>query len=163
MSILMAGLQETQMWAVYQMGMGNEMPISVTKEDLTCIIEFLFKQLDWIEEGPSNQPSSRKTVKSPFFVDPQNSEDQAQKNSFQQLTFEPDQTDKKRLSIGDGVNDTSAKIAKDRTQVDQNDKQKQDTQVEDNDDMLVDSEKVSRDDALTFVVNSLGYSSKMEF
>ena len=52
MSILMAGLQETQMWAVYLMGMGNEMPISVTKEDLTCIIEFLFKQLDWIDEGP---------------------------------------------------------------------------------------------------------------
>ena len=79
----MAGLQETQMWAVYQMGMSNEMPSSVTKEDLTCIIEFLFKQLDWIDEGPSSQPSSRKTVKSPIFVDPQNSEDQAQKNSFQ--------------------------------------------------------------------------------
>ena len=45
MSILMAGLQETQMWAVYQMGMGNEMPLSVTKDDLTCIIAFLFKQL----------------------------------------------------------------------------------------------------------------------
>ena len=80
MSILMAGLQETQMWAVYLLGMGNEMPTSVTKEDLTCIIEFLFKQLDWIDEGPSSQPSSHTTVESPIFVDTQISEDQTQKN-----------------------------------------------------------------------------------
>ena len=50
MSILMAGLQETQMWAIYKMGMGNEMPSGVTKEDLTCIIAFLFKQLNWIDD-----------------------------------------------------------------------------------------------------------------
>ena len=46
MSILMAGMQETQMWTIYQMGMGNEMPLSVTKEDLTFIIAFLFYACD---------------------------------------------------------------------------------------------------------------------
>ena len=85
MSILMAGLQETQMWAIYQMGMGNEMPSSVTKEDLTCIIAFLFKQLDWVDEGSSNYTS----VESPILVDSQNSEKQAQNNYIEQLTFGP--------------------------------------------------------------------------
>ena len=73
----MAGLQETQMWAVYQMGMGNEVPSSVTKADLTCIIAFLFKQLDWINEESSSQPSSHTTVESPTFVDSQKSDSQA--------------------------------------------------------------------------------------
>ena len=71
MSILMAGLQETQMWAVYQMGMGNEVPSSVTKEDLTCIIAFLFKQLDWIDEESPAQPSILTTIESPILVDAQ--------------------------------------------------------------------------------------------
>ena len=64
MSLLMAGLQETQMWAVYQMGMGNKMPPSVTKEDLTSIITFLFKQLDWIDD----QESSGQLISNPLPV-----------------------------------------------------------------------------------------------
>ena len=57
MSILMAELQEAQMWAVYQISLGQEMPNSVTKNDLIVIIKFLFKQLDWIEkEKPSSEP-----------------------------------------------------------------------------------------------------------
>ena len=49
MSILMAELQETQMLAIYKMGMGKEMPGSVTKSDLIVIFAFLFMQLDWID------------------------------------------------------------------------------------------------------------------
>ena len=123
MSILMAGLQETQMWAIYQMGMGNEMPLSVTKEDLTFIIAFLFKQLDWVDgEFPCHTSGG-----SPILVDSQNSASQSQKN---QLTSEPDQNDKDRLEKkGDG--DTSVDIAEDGTQVDQNDEQNQsNSQVE---------------------------------
>ena len=57
MSILMAELQEAQMWAIYQISLGQDMPNSVTKNDLTMIIKFLFKQLDWIEkEKPSSEP-----------------------------------------------------------------------------------------------------------
>ena len=81
MSILMAELQEPQMWAIYQMGIGNEMPGSGTKTDITCIIAFLFKILDWIEDrdqssnaefnlennedndGPMNQPKEQKSLK----------------------------------------------------------------------------------------------------
>ena len=51
MSILMTELKETQMWAIYQMGTGDEMPLSVTKNDLTCIIAFLLKKLDWVDNG----------------------------------------------------------------------------------------------------------------
>ena len=162
MSILTSCLNETQMWAVYQMGMGNEIPSSVTKEDLTCIIAFLFKQLDWVDEVPSSQPSSHTTVKSPIFVDTQNSEDQTNENSVQQSTFELDQTDEKRPSVGDDVTDASEEIAKGRTQVDQYDEQKQDTQVEDND-MLVDSENKSGDDAHTVMENILKELSKLPF
>ena len=87
MSLLMAGLQETQMWAVYQMGMGNKMPASVTKEDLTSIIAFLFKQLDWIDDQESSsQPLSSCT---PVIVEPkiqsQNS-DQSECHSLEQTT-----------------------------------------------------------------------------
>ena len=141
MSILMAGLQETQMWAVYQMGKGNEVPSSVTKEDLTCIIAFLFKQLDWIDEGSSSQPSSCTTVAKTISIDWQKRENQAQKNSVQQLTFEPDQNDEP--SKKDTVNDdTSVEIAQYSTQVSLNVEQNQDTQVENND-MMVDSKNKS--------------------
>ena len=59
MSILMAELQETQMWAIYQISLGQDVPSYVTKNDLTVIIKFLFKQLDWIEkEKPSSEPKS---------------------------------------------------------------------------------------------------------
>ena len=67
----------------------------------------------------------------------------AQQNSFQRMTFEPDQTDEeKRPSVGDGVNDASVELAKDGTQVDQNDEQNQDTRMEYND-LLVDTENNS--------------------
>ena len=92
MSILMAGLQETQMWAVYQMGMGNEMPLSVTKEDLTCIIAFLFKQLDWIdEESPSHT-----SVESQSLADSQNNDSKTQQISVEQLALVPNRSDENR-------------------------------------------------------------------
>ena len=50
LSILMAALQDTQMWVIYQMGSGGDLRDSVTKVDLIKIIAFLFKQLDWIED-----------------------------------------------------------------------------------------------------------------
>ena len=148
MSILMAGLQETQMWAVYQMGMGNEMPISVSKEDLTCIIVFLFKQLDWIGDESPSQPSSHTTVKSPILVDSQNSETQVQSNSVQQLTFEPDQNDANMTLNGVGINDTNVEVSEDGTQVDQNDERNESNSQEENIDLLVSSEKGSGGDTL---------------
>ena len=57
MSILRAALEETQMWAIYQMAIGKEMPGIVTKTDLTGIIAFLFKQLDWIDPGTAENES----------------------------------------------------------------------------------------------------------
>ena len=47
----MSGLQDTQMWVSYQMKSGNNVPDSVSKNDLMKIIAFLFKQLDWIEDS----------------------------------------------------------------------------------------------------------------
>ena len=66
MSILMTELKETQMWAIYQMGTGDKMPVSVTKNDLTCIIAFLLKKLDWVDNGElgwPNMPQSQKTFR----------------------------------------------------------------------------------------------------
>ena len=45
MSILMTELKETQMWAIYQMGTGDKMPVSVTKNDLTCKIALSFEEI----------------------------------------------------------------------------------------------------------------------
>ena len=141
MSILMAGLQETQMWAVYQMGMGNEMPLSVSKEDLTCIIAFLFKQLDSIDEGSPSHTS----VESPIFLDIQKCENQVQKNSAQQITFDPDQNDDNMQSKEDGVN-SSVEIAEDNTQVDQNNEQNQANYQVENNELLINSERDFGDD-----------------
>ena len=55
MSILMAELQETQMWAIYQLSLGQDVPDSVTKNDLMKIIELLLKQLDWIEKDEASR------------------------------------------------------------------------------------------------------------
>ena len=126
----MAGLNDNQLWAVYQLGIGNEVPSIVTKDDLTCIIAFLIKQLDWLDEGSSSQPSSCPTIESQVFVDTQKSGNQTQKDSIQQLTFEPDGIDENRPSKGDVVDDISVEIAEDSTQVDQNDEKNQDTQME---------------------------------
>ena len=67
------------------------MPSGVTKEDLTCIIEFLFKQLDWINE----ESTSHTSAVNPILVGSQNSDSQAQKNTVNQLTLEPDQNEEK--------------------------------------------------------------------
>ena len=50
LSVLMAGLQDTQKWVIYKMASGENLPNSVPKMDLIKIIAFLFKQLDWIED-----------------------------------------------------------------------------------------------------------------
>ena len=70
MSILMAELQKAQMWAVYQISLGQEMPNSVTKNDLIMIIKFLFKQLDWIEkEKPLSEPKKISDVAAVLVTD----------------------------------------------------------------------------------------------
>ena len=78
MSILMSSLNETQMWAVYQMGMDNEIPSRVTRADLTSIIVFLFKQLDWIVDG-----ESLTGVEQEIQVHPLSCENQSERNSEQ--------------------------------------------------------------------------------
>ena len=50
MQILVADLQPNLIGAFYIMSSGIEMPDTVTKTDLTNIISFLCKKLDWIEE-----------------------------------------------------------------------------------------------------------------
>ena len=47
-SALMSGLQDTQMWVIYQMASGKDFSDSATKVDLIKIITFLLKRLDWI-------------------------------------------------------------------------------------------------------------------
>ena len=49
MDILMAELEQNQMWVIFLMGLGKAMPATVTKFDLTKIIAVLCKHLNWIE------------------------------------------------------------------------------------------------------------------
>ena len=49
MQVLVAELQPNLIGAFYVMSLGFEIPDTVTKTDLTNIIWFLCKQLDWIE------------------------------------------------------------------------------------------------------------------
>ena len=67
MQILVADLQPNLIGAFYIMSSGIEMPDTVTKTDLTNIISFLCKKLDWIEElneTTSAKPSEEKYEKS---------------------------------------------------------------------------------------------------
>ena len=48
--ILMKELNQSEMWAIYLMGLGQEIPDKVTKFDLIKIIHLLCKKLDWIDE-----------------------------------------------------------------------------------------------------------------
>ena len=60
--VLVAGLEPMEMAAIHLMGLGGEMHENITKTDLTNIIWFLCKQLDWIEwddQVPSHSTSSR--------------------------------------------------------------------------------------------------------
>ena len=59
MQILVADLQPNLIGAFYIMSSGIEMPDTVTKTDLTNIISFLCKKLDWIEE--LNETASAKS------------------------------------------------------------------------------------------------------
>ena len=49
MAYLVAELTKNEMWAIYVMGCGKEMPDQVSKADLVRIIHVLCKKLDWIE------------------------------------------------------------------------------------------------------------------
>ena len=85
MSILMTELKETQMWAIYKMGTGGEMPVSVTKTDLTCIIAFLLKKLDWVDNGKcSNERNSPATVEQEQDLNKNQTKEQNNSNSFWQ-------------------------------------------------------------------------------
>ena len=46
----MKELNQNEMWAIYLMGLGKEIPDTVTKFDLSKIIHLLCKKLDWIDE-----------------------------------------------------------------------------------------------------------------
>jgi len=50
MQMLMGDLTEKEFWVIYLMGLGKEMPESVTKKDLTRIIYILCKKQNWVEE-----------------------------------------------------------------------------------------------------------------
>ena len=50
MDILMAELQQNQMWVIFLMGLGKAIPATVTRFDLTKIIAVLCKHLNWIED-----------------------------------------------------------------------------------------------------------------
>ena len=83
MSILMTELKETQMWAIYKMGTGGEMPVSVTKTDLTCIIAFLLKKLDWVENGEcSNECHGPVSVEQEQDLNKNQTKGQNNSNSF---------------------------------------------------------------------------------
>ena len=58
--VLVAGLEPMEMAAIHLMGLGEDMHENITKNDLTNIIWFLCKQLDWIEwddQVPSHSSS----------------------------------------------------------------------------------------------------------
>ena len=85
MSILMTELKETQMWAIYQMETGDEMPVSVTKNDLTCIIAFLLKKLDWVENGEcSNERNGPASVEQEQDLNKNQTKELNNSNSFWQ-------------------------------------------------------------------------------
>ena len=72
MQLLQAELKPSQMWAFYVLGLGEDLPVSVTKYDLAGIILHLCKKLDWIEESeihpvekhniPDRQTVQKKTI-----------------------------------------------------------------------------------------------------
>ena len=158
MSLLMAGLQETQMWAVYQMGMGNKMPASVTKEDLTSIITFLFKQLDWIDDKESSSQllSSCKPVIVETKIQSQNS-DQSNYHSLEQTA------DVKRPS------EENFDVTIDNKQVIFNDYIENSTSVNENDECmdlcetLYNSKQCPEADASQDVRNSIEDANKLMF
>ena len=72
MQLLQAELEPSQMWAFYVLGLGKDLPVSVTKYDLAGIILYLCKKLGWIEESeidpvekhntPDSQTVQKKTI-----------------------------------------------------------------------------------------------------
>ena len=54
MQILMGELQQSEMCAIYLMGLGKEMTQKVTKTDLTNITRVKCKNLKWIEVNQDN-------------------------------------------------------------------------------------------------------------
>ena len=62
MDYLVNELGPNQMLAIFLIGMGKEMPESITKVDLTELITFLFQKLDWSEkEGNWAEVAEEKT------------------------------------------------------------------------------------------------------
>ena len=60
----MKELNQSEMWAIYLMGLGKEIPDKVTKFDLIKIIHLLCKKLDWIDEDeePMEEANHEETV-----------------------------------------------------------------------------------------------------
>ena len=54
MAILMDALSKSEMWAIYLMGLGQEIPDKVTKFDLIKIIHLLCKKLEVFWDVPAN-------------------------------------------------------------------------------------------------------------
>ena len=57
--IIIRELQEIEASAIFLMALGQEMPDSVSKVDLTKIIHFLCKKLSWIQEESGSEETSR--------------------------------------------------------------------------------------------------------
>ena len=62
--ILQSELQPNEMFAIYAMTKGKELPKSVTRMDLTNIIEVLCKKLGWFEDDQGLEFSKQITKSS---------------------------------------------------------------------------------------------------
>ena len=60
--ILMSELQPGEMGAIYLLGLGKEMPVTVTKMNLIKIMGLLFKKLHWVEEAGQDSNKSANVV-----------------------------------------------------------------------------------------------------
>ena len=70
MQILVKELQENEIWAIYLLGLGQDMPEKVTKSNLINIIKVLCKNLNWIDQEnldhtPRNCPSDPNVTTKP--------------------------------------------------------------------------------------------------
>ena len=70
MQILVKELQENEIWAIYLLGLGQDMPEKVTKSNLINIIKVLCKNLNWIDQEnldhtPPNCPSDPNVTTKP--------------------------------------------------------------------------------------------------
>ena len=66
---LLADLSNHSMWAIHFMELGTEMSDLVTKTELTKIIAYTFKKLDWLDEELGLEETDQKGKQFPEKVD----------------------------------------------------------------------------------------------